>query len=1024
MDELVILWLAANPPTNTRLDQQKEFRLLADECCTLRREGRKIRLEQVWDFGFDDIHKALLEHKPHAVHLSAHCQPGGVLEVVRKNNGTELVHPDRLVGIVSAIQKDLKCIRLVALNACNSWELALKLEPVVGCAVGVQNEIDDKVSHTFFEAFYPALGWNAKVKTAFDIAINRVLQRHPYLAKKGYQGSLPALTCQQCEDRSLFMPPDPPPPAAPPAAPQVGLTGALFDLLRRLPDGEVRAALDRLRIPDAAKIVSVLLESDLAAFTQRFNNDPRAFELLLELRQPRIAFWNRLAAWWVEPWIKWRGRKLYCTALESDLRKAEPPLLLAPNHPSLDRIYVEQDLLPVRGEARVALWKLIEAGIRRKPSEPLRFVVTGKAGGGKTTYVKTGLLHLLREGLKRRSLGSLPLFVRLRELVHLMEHTERFSPKDVILSGVVNELSKYMRVRPAHEKAVNNFAIDLFDRQGGIVALDGLDECGAAYDKAVIEINHFAKRFPGVSVIVTCRTGSYRNDLLAQFPVESEIADFLPRQILDFLAQWPEVNGKRTRDLISQLDGSPGLRAFCVNPLVLTLVVGLYFKDSQADFTVPQTRRELYERVLHELLEERTQAKQQAPTFDAEGKLRIVQRLALFQYTQRLANPDRVDRSLLAKAIRATRNELLKLPPALVVQFDGLVTGGETVDDAVYLTPRGEELLSELSARDGLLPKSKEKDFGRGEAQGYDFAHRTILEYLAARQCALGDGIAGKEMFDRFRDDNFNVLLFYASLCENPDDIEAMCAAFRSESKPLPIAELLASAEKIDGRLGDSLRYATKELLRRAIESSDKEESPRGLRVLAALASRREKFFDPARTAIKAWIDNASGGVGLGQAIRENPDTLLSLLWDLRPQLTSKYRLALVKGLADQVRGPIWEPALERLISFLDNADVAARQAAAVALAAILMEDRRKLEIYKDHELFSDGQEAAIGLVWPADRYFPARVVYKIVAAVQDPQELKIPALVKAARVYRHVASEGAAGAPKAPLTNHNQSVS
>src|SRR5436190_7897628 len=249
VDELVILWLAANPPTNTRLDQQTEFRLLDEECRTLRGEGRRIRLEPVWAFGYDDIPRVLLQHKPHVVHLSAHSRPGGILEVADKNGQSDDIPPNHLIDLVRTVQQDLNCIRLVALNACNSLELAQQLELVVGCAVGIQGDIDDKVSHIFFSAFYAMLGWNAQVCTAFDLAINRVLRKHPYLSKltkEDRRKLLPTLACGQCKERSLFMPPDLPPAVAPPAAPHAALADALFTLLKRLPPGEVRVALERV----------------------------------------------------------------------------------------------------------------------------------------------------------------------------------------------------------------------------------------------------------------------------------------------------------------------------------------------------------------------------------------------------------------------------------------------------------------------------------------------------------------------------------------------------------------------------------------------------------------------------------------------------------------------------------------------------------------------------------------------------------------------------------------------------------
>jgi hypothetical protein len=59
---------------------------------------------------------------------------------------------------------------LILLNACHSHELAQAIAEVIGCAIGMNAPIVDKLAVKFAPAFYRALAYGSSVQVAFDLA--------------------------------------------------------------------------------------------------------------------------------------------------------------------------------------------------------------------------------------------------------------------------------------------------------------------------------------------------------------------------------------------------------------------------------------------------------------------------------------------------------------------------------------------------------------------------------------------------------------------------------------------------------------------------------------------------------------------------------------------------------------------------------------------------------------------------------------------------------------------------------------
>jgi hypothetical protein len=90
-----------------------------------------------------------------------------------------------------------------------------------------------------------------------------------------------------------------------------------------------------------------------------------------------------------------------------------------------------------------------------REDKPLRTIITGNAGGGKTTLIKKCLLQELKVA------ETLPVLVRLREVVRFMGRATDDSPGDAILDGVVEGLLKKGAAQPEERRLVKQIAAGL-----------------------------------------------------------------------------------------------------------------------------------------------------------------------------------------------------------------------------------------------------------------------------------------------------------------------------------------------------------------------------------------------------------------------------------------------------------------------------------------------------------------------------------------------------------------------------------
>lgn len=158
-DQLLILFLASNPETTSRLDLEEELRSIENELRSVRLRDR-ICLKASLAVRPDDLVRLLRQEQPTVVHFSGHGSNEGI--ILRTDSGYAAVTGDSLARLF----RD-RGVRLVVLNACFSQEQARLLVDAIDAVVGTKAELGDEAARRFSTAFYRTLGDGYSIQDAF-----------------------------------------------------------------------------------------------------------------------------------------------------------------------------------------------------------------------------------------------------------------------------------------------------------------------------------------------------------------------------------------------------------------------------------------------------------------------------------------------------------------------------------------------------------------------------------------------------------------------------------------------------------------------------------------------------------------------------------------------------------------------------------------------------------------------------------------------------------------------------------------
>jgi hypothetical protein len=344
----------------------------------------------------------------------------------------------------------------------------------------------------------------------------------------------------------------------------------------------------------------------------------------------------------------------------------------------------------------------VETALGRAPLTLIR----GEAGSGKSTLLRWLAISAARgtfTGDLAHWNGRVPFLIKLRS------HTGRtLPPPERFLEGVADSIAGLMPAGWVHRRL-----------QDGRVLLmvDGVDELPSAQRRAVRPwLAGLITEYPGLSVVVTSRPAAAGSDwLTAEGFATALLERMTPADIKELIRHWhdavrdagdlpcaPEQLPAFESALLARMESAPHLRALAGSPLLAAMLCAL---NLDREKQLPRDRMGLYAAALELLLERRDVERQiQADneiTLERAQKLRILQELAW-----RLSITGRTE-----------------LPKEAVIRRTG-----EKLAAMLSAPGDAEAVLEHLLQRSGVL---REPVPGR-----IDFVHRTVQEYLTAKQFA------------------------------------------------------------------------------------------------------------------------------------------------------------------------------------------------------------------------------------------------------------------------------------------------
>jgi hypothetical protein len=172
-----ILFLAANPTNQARIQTDKEHRVLKAELERGRKRDKFQFLPPQFAVTIPELLRAMND-KPNIVHFSGHGETNGI-SITTDNNEAQLLP----LPALQRLFKPLKgIVQIIVLNACYSAEQAKVLSEMGSYIVGHNLPIADPAAISFSKGFYNGLGEGKTFEDAYNDAMFVVLSEHPSAA--------------------------------------------------------------------------------------------------------------------------------------------------------------------------------------------------------------------------------------------------------------------------------------------------------------------------------------------------------------------------------------------------------------------------------------------------------------------------------------------------------------------------------------------------------------------------------------------------------------------------------------------------------------------------------------------------------------------------------------------------------------------------------------------------------------------------------------------------------------------------
>ncbi|RBQ15546.1 ATP-binding protein [Spongiactinospora rosea] len=361
----------------------------------------------------------------------------------------------------------------------------------------------------------------------------------------------------------------------------------------------------------------------------------------------------------------------------------------------------------------------IEEALRRSRLTLLR----GEAGSGKSTLLRWLAVTAARGGFTGdlgEWNGCVPFMIKLRS-----HAGGRFPAPESFLDDVAREVAGRMP---------RGWVQRVLELGRGLLLVDGVDELVLKHRPAVRQwLGGLLAAYPGLRIVVTSRPAAAESRWLADDGFSSALLEpMTPEDLRELIRQWhiairdspslpcaPDELEAHEGRLLSRLESNPHLRLLAATPLLAAMLCALNL-DRRGQ--LPHRRMALYEAVLAMLLERR----------DAERGIDDVVSLDQGQ-------KEWVLRQLAWRLVSMGRSELSKATALKLV--------GQKLAAMTRMPYSAHEVLDHLLRRSGVI---REPVPGR-----IDFVHKTVQEYLAAKQVVEDEDIEAvveKAHLDQWRE--------------------------------------------------------------------------------------------------------------------------------------------------------------------------------------------------------------------------------------------------------------------------------